>query len=107
MRIGWIVATLLLLAGCGGVDEVGDGQTTAGAQDETADACGKDTWLNYAGKFFKSECQSCHHGAFASATSVISSGARAKISSGEMPKGKPLTAAKKKRILNWFACGSP
>jgi hypothetical protein len=95
------------LIGCGGPED-SDASGDEALQDEPAPlSCGKDTWKNYAGKFFKNDCASCHANTFTSSAAVDASGARAKISSGEMPKNKRLTAAQKKRILAWFACGSP
>lgn len=91
------VAVALLMAACGGVDDGADGQDVA--------AC-KDTWKNYAGKFFQKRCAACHAHQFDSAAQVKASKARDEIAAGRMPRDKALTAAEKKRILAWFSCGA-
>lgn len=101
MRRMWLVA-LLLVAACGGAEEAAED----GAEQEVT-ACGKDTWKSYAGKFFKTECRTCHAREFGSAAAVEASHAQAAILAGSMPRDKPLSAAQKKRILAWFSCGAP
>jgi hypothetical protein len=102
------LAFALALAACGG-EQNADDPTAADAQDlgEAASACGKVTWKNYAGAFFQVKCASCHQQQYGTLAKVKASGAQREIAAGAMPQGKKLTAATKKKILAWFACGAP
>jgi hypothetical protein len=110
-RICLWAALAIALQGCGG-ESVGEEDEEAAVQAPAdpypaAAACGKDTWKTYAAGFFRAQCASCHGRAFATRGAVRSSGARGAISSGRMPRDKPLGTAQRKRVLAWFACGAP
>lgn len=109
--MAWVAAAVLglsaMLEACGGPEDGAPDDAVEQAVGAEKTACGKDTWKSYAGKFFRAECAGCHGSALSTAAKVKASGAKAAISSKRMPKGKALSAAQRKRILAWFACGGP
>jgi hypothetical protein len=67
-----------------------------------------DGWSGYADGFFADTCRTCHTGAFATASEVQqgAEGIRFAIDTGSMPRGEPLDAGARLRILTWLGCGS-
>ena len=74
-----------------------------------AAGCTGDTYASYGATFFAGRCDGCHGAAYSSYAAVSASAKQiqAEISNGSMPKGPPLPASERDRILLWFKCGLP
>jgi hypothetical protein len=71
-----------------------------------------DTWANYGHAFLTTTCiGGCHRHdtAWPSAGEVRASadGIRLSVERGDMPQGATLSAAERRRLLTWLACGAP
>ena len=111
-----VVFCVVGLAACGGGGDGSSGGTSgdpdAGVADDggssSGGACTTDTWANYAGTFYASECNCSHThtNEFSSKAAVTAkkSTITSRISSGNMPTTSTLPANDKARILAYLAC---
>lgn len=100
---------------CGSVDSFHDGGADAGGDDAGSDAglCrSTDTWADYGQAFFTTTCADCHdndhtamtdHGFLQRQITRITG----RISAGNMPVGRTLSASERGRLLDYLACGAP
>jgi hypothetical protein len=83
---------------------------TCGASGQDAGTTGQcaDTWLNYAGSFFNTNCAGCHAG-YGTQAGVAGNALniRSAIDSRMMPRGFTLSSTDIARIDAWFTCGMP
>jgi hypothetical protein len=99
----YALVLVLFLHACGNAAPPSQGTAPQAA----SDAC-SDTWESYGSNFFASNCLACHM--YMSRYAMVNANKteiRARIASGSMPQGKPLSSDDKTKALAFIDCGLP